>query len=151
MDNVEGRKCDRCKENKYDRKRGCVNCPACYNLVQDEANKHLAKLQEFEKKLNEINTSAVVISDEEFEDKLKEVQFAVKELLNQARVATGGDDKSVLEKLSDIRDRQRQVSKILDEVEDNILIAEEKGLQGLRNVTEAGNIIEEARKELNVS
>lgn len=149
LDNVEGRKCDRCKENKYDRKRGCVNCPACYNLVQDDANKHLVKLQEFEKKLNEINTSAVVISDEEFEDKLKEVQFAVKDLLNQARVATGGDDKSVLERLNDIRDRQRQVSKILDEVEDNILIAEKTGLQGLRNVTEAGNIIEEARKELN--
>lgn len=128
-----------------------MNCPACYNLVQDDANKHLVKLQEFEKKLNEINTSAVVISDEEFEDKLKEVQFAVKDLLNQARVATGGDDKSVLERLNDIRDRQRQVSKILDEVEDNILIAEKTGLQGLRNVTEAGNIIEEARKELNVS
>lgn len=43
-DNVEGRKCDRCKENKYNRHEGCLDCDDCYNLVQDAANEHRAKL-----------------------------------------------------------------------------------------------------------
>lgn len=127
-----------------------MDCPACYNLVQDEANKHFAKLQDFERKLNEINSSAIVISDEDFDDKLHEVQSAIKDLLKKAREATGADDKSLLERLNDIMDRQNQVSRILQDVEDNMEVAKERGLQGLRNVTEAGNIIEDARKELNV-
>ncbi|GLV33913.1 Laminin B2 [Carabus blaptoides fortunei] len=149
LDNVEGRKCDRCKENKFDRKRGCIDCPACYNLVQEEANRHLAKLQEFERKLNELNSSAIVISDHEFDEKLKQVQRAVEDLVKNARLATGSDDKTLLERLNSVRERQRQVSRILEEVEESMQVAEERGLQGLRNVTEAGNHIDEARKELN--
>ena len=45
-DNVEGRRCDRCKENKYDRHQGCIDCPHCYNLVQDAVNEHRAKLED---------------------------------------------------------------------------------------------------------
>ena len=46
-DNVEGKKCNRCKENKYDRHQGCLDCEPCYNLVQDAANEHRQKLHEF--------------------------------------------------------------------------------------------------------
>lgn len=148
---MEGRKCDRCKENKYDRQRGCVDCPACYNLVQEDVHRHIAKLKEFEDKLNDINTTSVVISDKDFDEKLHQVQDAVEELASKAKKATGEDEKTLLEKLNDIRERQNQVTEILEEVEENIHIARERGLQGLQNVSEAGENIELARQELNVS
>lgn len=86
---MEGRRCDRCKENKYDRQRGCVDCPACYNLVQSAANDHRAKLQELEKVLSNIASNPTVISDQDFERKLKEAQGFVEELWNDAKHRAG--------------------------------------------------------------
>lgn len=94
MENVEGRSCDRCKENKYDRQRGCIDCPACYNLVQDAVGTHRENLRKLEKVLKDINNSPTVINDEEFEQKLKEVQLYVNELEKDAKLATGGECKT---------------------------------------------------------
>lgn len=91
MENVEGRRCDRCKENKYDRQRGCVDCPACYNLVQDTVATHRENLRKLENVLKEINNSPTVINDEKFEQKLKEVQSYVNDLEKNAKLATGGE------------------------------------------------------------
>ena len=88
-DNVEGRQCDRCKENKYDRQRGCVDCPACYNLVQTAVNTHRTKLQELEKVLNDIASNPTVINDEDFEKKLRDVQEIVEKLSDDAKHGTG--------------------------------------------------------------
>lgn len=86
---MEGRQCDRCKENKYDRQRGCVDCPACYNLVQSAANEHRVRLKELEKVLTDIASNPTVISDQDFENKLKDVQGIVEQLWNEARHGAG--------------------------------------------------------------
>lgn len=86
---MEGRQCDRCKENKYDRQRGCVDCPACYNLVQSAANQHRVKLKELEKVLSDIASNPTVISDQDFENKLKEVERIMEQLWNEARHGAG--------------------------------------------------------------
>lgn len=91
MENVEGRRCDKCKENKYDRQRGCVDCPACYNLVQDAVGDHRENLRKLEKVLKDIKSNPTVVNDEEFDKKLKEVQVAVNELETNAKDATGGE------------------------------------------------------------
>lgn len=90
MENVEGRRCDQCKENKYDRQRGCVDCPACYNLVQDAVGTHRENLRKLENVLKDINNNPTVINDEQFEKKLKEVQAYVNELEKNAKLATTG-------------------------------------------------------------
>lgn len=128
-----------------------MDCEPCYNLVQDEVHAHIAKMKEFERKLNEINSTSVVISDKDFDEKLRQVQEAVDNLANKAKSATGDEEKTLIEKLNDIMERQKQVARILEEVEENIHIATERGLQGLKNVSEAGENIELARQELNVS
>lgn len=91
MENVEGRRCDKCKENKYDRQIGCVNCPACYNLVQDAVGEHRKNLRYLENVLKNIENNPTVVNDEEFDKKLKEVQAAVNELETNAKGATGGE------------------------------------------------------------
>lgn len=93
MENVEGRRCDQCKENKYDRQRGCVDCPACYNLVQDAVSTHRDNLKKLENVLKDINNNPTVVIDQEFETKLKEVQAQVNELEKNAIAATSGNYK----------------------------------------------------------
>ncbi|XP_067003262.1 laminin subunit gamma-1 [Anabrus simplex] len=148
LENVEGRRCDRCKENKYDRQRGCVDCPDCYNLVQDAANAHRQKLAELEKVLNDIASSPTVISDEEFDKKLNEVERIVDDLWNDAKRGAGTGDKSLLEHLSELSNRLNNVGEMIAEAD---LAAEEAVAHnafGERNVTQAEKIIERAQEAL---
>lgn len=87
---MEGRRCDQCKENKYDRQRGCVDCPACYNLVRDAVREHRKSLRRLEDTLKNLNNNPTVVVDDKFEQKLKEVQMQVDELEQNAKYATGG-------------------------------------------------------------
>lgn len=104
-ENVEGRACDRCKENKYNRQAGCVDCPPCYNLVQDAVDLQRAKLIEMSSTLEKIKNTLTVSDDQDFEDKLAQVQERVDELWNTARKATGADEKGFLAKVNDLRER----------------------------------------------
>lgn len=88
MENIEGRKCDRCKENKFDKQQGCVNCPPCYNLVQDAVNMHRNKLQSLEQSIKNISNSDLVSFDADFEEKLKSVRKKVEKLAEDVKGAT---------------------------------------------------------------
>lgn len=90
-DNVEGRRCDRCKENKHDREAGCVDCPACYNLVQAAVDEHRTKLASLNALLQNIMSNPTIISDEAFKNKLNEVQERVDQLYTDVKTQTGGD------------------------------------------------------------
>ncbi|GAB0100956.1 Laminin subunit gamma-1 [Sergentomyia squamirostris] len=116
-DNVEGRRCDRCKENKYDRHQGCLNCPACYNLVQDATNKHREKLGELKKLLDEIASKPTVIDDDEFSYKLKHVQEKIDILAEDAKAGAGGGEHTLRERLNDFRDRLAAIWKLLSAAE----------------------------------
>ncbi|KAJ9596346.1 hypothetical protein L9F63_012621, partial [Diploptera punctata] len=147
-ENVEGRQCDRCKENKYDRQRGCIDCPACYNLVQNAVNVHRAKLEELEKVLLDIANNPTVISDEDFEKKLKDVQDIVDRLWKDAKQGAGSEDKSLLERLEDLRARFNAVGEMIEQANRS----PEKGAQsteeGRGNVTLAEEIIEKALESI---
>lgn len=88
MQNIEGRKCDRCKENKFDKQQGCVNCPPCYNLVQDAVNVHRNKLQSLEQSIKNISNSDLVPFDADFEEKLESVRKKVEKLSEDVKEAT---------------------------------------------------------------
>jgi len=106
---VEGRRCDRCKENKYNRQAGCVDCPPCYNLIQDAVSLQRSKLNEMTTTLDKIKNTLTVSDDQDFEDKLAQVQSRVEQLWNAARAAAGAgagaDEKGFLEKINDLREK----------------------------------------------
>lgn len=148
LENVEGRRCDRCKENKYDRQRGCVDCPACYNLVQSAANDHRAKLKELEKVLSNIASNPTVISDQVFEKKLKDVQGFVEQLWNDARHGAGSEDKSLLERLEELQKRFDAVGELTNQTNQLTDRTAWSTAQGIGNVTLAEETIEKAFESL---
>lgn len=146
---MEGRKCDRCKENKYDRQRGCVNCPHCYNLVQKASHEYVAKLKRLREILDEIEANPTVIDDEKFGEELKTVQTDVQNLSDRAKDLFGADDKTVTQKLDDIVKRQEEVDKSLREVEKNVALAREKAKSCQHNITFTKETLKEAEEMLN--
>ncbi|XP_013774278.1 laminin subunit gamma-1-like [Limulus polyphemus] len=145
--NVEGRQCDRCKENKYNKDAGCIDCPPCYNLVQDAVNEHRAKLDELAKLLDEIRENPQVINDLDFEKKLEEVAKRVDDLLDDARRASGGDG-NLVGQLNELKNRIEDVQKIAGKVADKIYDAGGISEQGRRNITLAEEAIKRAQDAL---
>ncbi|XP_017769174.1 PREDICTED: laminin subunit gamma-1-like [Nicrophorus vespilloides] len=143
LENVEGRKCDRCKENKYDRQRGCVDCPDCYNLVRDASRRHLMKIHQLRSILDEIERNPTVIDDRSFEKKLQKIQDEVLDLNNRAKAGLGTDDKTLEEKLDEISKRQEEISEILEEINENILLAKHQDGFAQTNITETENILKD--------
>lgn len=88
---VIGDKCDSCEENFYNIALGCVQCPVCYNLVQDKVNEHRQKLEELRDLLDKIGTNPEVVTDKNFEAKLKAVEEDVKMAIIDAETAMGED------------------------------------------------------------
>lgn len=150
-DNVEGRRCDRCKENKFDRHQGCLDCPDCYNLVQDAANDHRKKLADLNHILREIASKPTVIDDIEFESKLRTVQEKIDILTEDAKSGAGGGDRTLKERIQDLHKRLDNIRKILDNSDQLQVSASVEISQASQNVTKSENTIVEARKALSVS
>lgn len=148
FDNVEGRQCNRCKENKYDRQRGCVDCPACYNLVQDAARNHTSKLERLREILDEIERNPTVIDDTEFETELSLIQENVKDLNEKAKNKLQIDGKSVPEKINDIQKRQDEIERSLSQVEENINLATKNVHSARHNISYGNQTLNEARSQL---
>lgn len=150
-DNVEGRRCDRCKENKFNRHQGCLDCPDCYNLVRDAANEHRQKLSDLKKVLQEIASNPTVIDDVEFESKLKAVEDKINILAEDAKSGSGGSDRTLVERIDDLHDRLNNVQKLLTASDQLKKTTEQEIELAILNVTVAQNTIENARKTLDVS
>lgn len=114
--NVEGRTCNRCKENKYDRNQGCLDCPACYNLVQEAVNDHRDELYSFKRVLQEISDNPTVIEDAEFEARLKALNEKVDIVLEDGKAATGGNEIPLSEKMENLNDLLTDIELSLNDV-----------------------------------
>ncbi|XP_059472124.1 laminin subunit gamma-1 isoform X2 [Neocloeon triangulifer] len=147
-ENVEGLTCNQCKENTHDKQRGCVDCDDCYNLVQDAVNDHRSKLDKLLELLANITDTPTVIDDVDFERKLTEVQKSVDQLWNDAKKGAGSGDKSLLEKLKDLKNRLQSIG----EIHKNITMFTETArvftTQGEANATQVEDTIERARESL---
>ncbi|XP_057672531.1 laminin subunit gamma-1-like [Diorhabda carinulata] len=124
LDNVEGRRCDRCKENKYDRKRGCIDCPDCYNLVRDAYRTHENKLERLNDILDEIERRPTVIADDEFPEELEKLRTNISNTYEKVKNITG--DHSAIQQVHDIREREKEISRTLSEIDETLFLFREK-------------------------
>ncbi|VVC25129.1 Hypothetical protein CINCED_3A009745 [Cinara cedri] len=148
LENVEGRRCDQCKENKYDRQRGCIDCPACYNLVQDAVTTHRENLRKLEKVLKDINNNPTVINDEDFEQKLKEVQVSVNELENNAKLTTGVSNTPTSDKLQSLQSQIKEIQELMAQTSNWTATAEENSIQAEKNIINIEKMNEETTNTL---
>ncbi|XP_012279283.1 laminin subunit gamma-1 [Orussus abietinus] len=148
LTNVEGRRCDRCKENKHNRQYGCVDCPPCYNLVQDAVNSHRRRLADLEETLRKINNSPTVIKDSDFENELKNVQERVKMLLQIAKQGSGSDKKTLVEQLDELRDQLNQIEEISQNVDLTAAKAKRTTEEGLMSIDEAEKVLDKIHEQL---
>lgn len=128
-----------------------MDCPDCYNLVQDAANDHRQKLADLKNILQKIASNPTVIDDAEFEGKLKMVQEKITILADDAKAGAGGGDRTLIERINELRDRLMSVQKLLDESDGlKEKTAQEIELASL-NVSEAEITKQNAGKTLDVS
>lgn len=100
--------------------------------------------------MQEIASKPTVIDDGEFESKLKSVQEKIDILAEDAKSGAGGGDRTLVERINDLRDRLEKVKKLLEDSEQIQLTVSDEIQKANTNVTEAGNVIQNARKELSV-
>lgn len=118
-------------------------------MVQEAVHFHNEKLAQLNKILDDIERNPTVIDDATFEIQLKSIQSQIKNLFEDAKKSAGGDETSIIQKLDDIRDRQKEISRTLSEIEENIYSATEKGNMAQESVSSAGDTLKEAEEELN--
>ncbi|RZC40648.1 laminin subunit gamma-1, partial [Asbolus verrucosus] len=147
LDNVEGRRCDRCKENKFDRQRGCVDCPDCYNLVQDASRSHQDQLARLGEILDEIERRPTVIDDDEFPSELAKLQNDINLFHEKVKNATG--ENSIIQQVQDIRNREKEISRTLSAIDENVYLANEKSNIAEQNIEITDEVIEETEEKLN--
>ncbi|KAJ3635456.1 hypothetical protein MTP99_008363 [Tenebrio molitor] len=147
LNNVEGRRCDRCKENKYDRQRGCVDCPECYNLVQEASQKHQEKLARLGDALDEIERRPTVIDDDQFPRELQKLQTNIDVFHDKVKNATG--ENSIIQHVHDIRSREKEISRTLSAIDENIYLANEKAAAAEQSIDNTDQVLEETDDKLN--
>ncbi|KAK3087389.1 hypothetical protein FSP39_005285 [Pinctada imbricata] len=148
--NIEGRRCDRCQENKYNISAGCLDCPTCYNLVQEKVNMHRDKLRELKDLVINIGNNPNAFNDTEFLSKMNMVNDSVVMLLDEAR-ATVSDDGTVSKQLSDLRRAVREVMIKFDDMIRNIRGAEGSARDSLVDVRKAREAIDRAERTLKMA
>lgn len=119
--------------------------------MRDAANDHRRKLADLKQILQQIASNPTVIDDAEFEAKLKMVEEKVNILAEDAKSGSGSGDRTLVERIDDLRDRLDNVQKLLAESESlKDTTTQEIELASL-NVSIAENTIDNARKTLDVS
>ncbi|KAJ8928497.1 hypothetical protein NQ314_018944, partial [Rhamnusium bicolor] len=146
LENVEGRRCDRCKENKYDRHRGCIDCPDCYNLVQNAARSHNHKLNRLSEILDEIERQPTVITDDEFPKELTKLEENIEDFYEKVKNVTG--ENSIIQQVHDIRVREKEISRTLSEIDENIYVVNDKNQRVEVNIDHIDHVIVEAEYKL---
>lgn len=141
--NVEGRRCERCRENKFNRTAGCIDCPACYGLIQDSVNGHRGKLNQLRLLLEEIQNSPVEVEDQKFETQLEELIARTEALVSDAR-RMGSDGRNLVNSLTTLKNRLARVKELTSLVDGRM-----EGLNNLvnfgkQNMSLAEDIIEKA-------
>lgn len=145
--NVEGRQCERCMENKYNITLGCVDCPACYSLVQDRVNIHRGKISELRELIENIGRNPGKINDTDFRHRMSEVNDTVNLLVQDARRAVGSDG-PIGDQLNQLRESIMKLLKEAGEIHGHLTDARQSSQNSMTDISAAENAIGEAETAL---
>ncbi|GCB72288.1 hypothetical protein scyTo_0006235 [Scyliorhinus torazame] len=144
-----GTHCDQCEENYfYNRTRpGCQECPTCYRLVKDKVTEHRQKLKDLEDLIANLGTSHDTVSDKAFEERLKEAERTIMDLLRDAENMRD-IDKNLMDRLAEINNTLSTQWGRLQNIKDTVDNTEELAEQSNNRIQDAEKVISNARMEL---
>ncbi|KAM4023143.1 laminin subunit gamma-1 [Anomaloglossus baeobatrachus] len=148
-DGFVGIRCDQCEENYFYNRSGpgCQECPACYRLVKDKVIEQREKLQELEELLKNLGTGDDAITDQDFEERLRDAEKAVSDLLLDAQ-GSKDVDQGMLDRLGEINATLSSQLQRLQNIK-NMVRDTDKQAQDARDRVESTElIIESARAQL---
>ncbi|KFW86705.1 Laminin subunit gamma-1, partial [Manacus vitellinus] len=98
-----GTRCDQCEENYFYNRSwpGCQECPACYRLVKDKVAEQRERLRELENLIANLGAGEETVTDQAFEERLKQAEREVMELLHEAQKSKDVDQ-GLMDRLKDI-------------------------------------------------
>lgn len=144
-----GARCDMCEENYFYNRSvpGCQQCPSCYSLVRDKVNQQRQKLHDLQTLIDNLGSGQDNITDEAFENRLKETERAIMDLLEEAQ-ASKEVDRGLLDRLNAINStlttQWNRLQSIRTTVDDTAGQADRAQVR----VREAESLIDRARQEL---
>lgn len=145
--NVDGRRCDRCQENKYNMAAGCLDCPQCYDLVQEQVNIHRGKLRDLTALINNIGSNPSLFNDSEFLSVLGQVNTSINVLLDEARSASTGDG-TIGQQLQELKEALRSVLDKCGQISRGIASAAGASRDSIRDIEVAETAIRRAEQSL---
>ncbi|XP_007578148.1 laminin subunit gamma-1 [Poecilia formosa] len=144
-----GARCDMCEENYFYNRSvpGCQQCPSCYGLVRDKVNQQRQKLQELQTLIDNLGSGQDTVSDKAFEDRLKEAEKVIMELLEEAQNSKDAD-RGLLDRLNvlniTLTTQWNRLQSIRNTVDDTSAQAD----RARDRVQDAERLIDRARQEL---
>lgn len=124
-----------------------MDCPQCYNLVQNEVRSHNEKLSKLYDILDKIERQPTVITDEEFPEKLKEVEQDIDQLHRKTKNITGKNN--LIQQVQSIHDREKEISRTLSEIDEKLFFINNQNHIVDKNIFNAEGVMEEATNKLN--
>lgn len=101
--NVEGRRCDQCSENRYNLHNGCPACDDCYALIQSRKNGINQTMSSLRENLDEIQNSPVTVNDSEFDERVQKVKADVAALHQKAEQKFDTDNSIISEQAQTLK------------------------------------------------
>uniref|UniRef100_A0A8K9UN44 Laminin, gamma 1 n=1 Tax=Oncorhynchus mykiss TaxID=8022 RepID=A0A8K9UN44_ONCMY len=144
-----GARCDMCEENYfYNRSTpGCQQCPSCYSLVRDKVNQQRQKLHDLQTLIDNLGSTSETVSDKAFEDRLKEAEKSIMDLLDEAQTSKDVD-KGLLERLGKLNSTLTTQWNRLQNIRNTVDNTGTQADKARNRVRDAENLIGLAREEL---
>uniref|UniRef100_A0A8C5QNT2 Laminin subunit gamma 1 n=1 Tax=Leptobrachium leishanense TaxID=445787 RepID=A0A8C5QNT2_9ANUR len=148
-DGFVGIRCDQCEENYFYNRSGpgCQECPACYRLVKDKVLDQREKMLELEELLKNLGTGEHTESDKQFEERLRDAEKAVSDLLMDAQNSKDVDQ-GMLDRLAEINATLSSQLQRLQNIRDLIRDTDKQARDARDRVESTDLLIESAREQL---
>ncbi|XP_032420260.1 laminin subunit gamma-1 [Xiphophorus hellerii] len=144
-----GARCDMCEENYFYNRSvpGCQQCPSCYGLVRDKVNQQRQKLQELQTLIDNLGSGQDTVSDKAFEDRLKEAEKVIMELLAEAQNSKDAD-RGLLDRLNSLNATLTTQWNRLQSIRNTVDGTSAQADRARDRVRDAESLIDRARQEL---
>lgn len=144
--NIEGLKCEKCRENFFDLTSGCIECDTCYKIVRLGVEHHRVELNKLLDYINKLENNPDIINDENFARQLLDLIGRVNNLLRQAETAQGMES-TLLAQFETLLARVKKIKGIADSINGYLKSTRPQLDEAIGNVTIAEELLRRIQEE----